>query len=144
MMVDPFKDELAGQQAITTASVEGVREANTTPTVRQRDYTPVELLAEPDGVTHGPLYFEDTFEGKSSEDDTFAWTGEDYWQLFYWRGKFLLDILFFPVNAVVTPPWTVMESDGRLSRRVLGCDLDSERWAEPEVNEPIEADSAGG
>jgi len=143
-MVDPFRDELAGKQAITTASVESVRSLHLIPTVRQRDYTPVELLAEPDEVTHLPLYFEDTFEDCGSDDGQFAWTGMDYWHLFYWRGRFLFDIVAFPVNAVVTPPWTVMESDGRLSRRVWGCDFDSKRSAEPAANEPVEADSTGG
>lgn len=144
LMVNPFKDELAGQRVMTTASVEGARAATVTPTVRQRDYTPFELHAEPDGVTHGPLYFEDRFEDKGSEDGRFAWTGEDYWQLFYWRGRFLLNTVFFPVSAVVTPPWTVMESDGRLSRQELGYDHDAERWVEPEEEQPTEADSAGG
>ena len=144
LMVNPFKDEFAGQQATTTASVEGARAAKTTPTVRQLDYAPVELRAEADGVTHGPLYFEDPFEDKDSEDGRFAWTGEDYLQIFYWRGRFLLNTVFFPVSAVVTPPWTVMESDGRLSRQALGYDHDAERWVEPAVDKSTEADSAGG
>lgn len=144
LMVDPFKDELAGRQVMSTASVEGAREAKTTPTVRQRDYTPFELHAEAGDVTHGPLYFEDPFEDKGSEDDRFAWTGEDYLQMFYWRGRFLLNTAFFPVSAVVTPPWTVMESDGRLSRQALGYDHDAERWIEPEAGQSTEADSAGG
>lgn len=144
LIVNPFKDELAGQQAMTTASVEGARAAKTTPSVRQRDYPPVELRAEADGVTHGPLYFEDPFEDKGSEDGRFAWTGEDYLQLFYWRGRFLLNTVLFPISAVVTPPWMVMESDGRLSRQALGCDHDAERWVEPAVDKPTEAVSAGG
>ena len=144
LMVDPFKDELAGQQAITTASVEGAQAAKTTPTVRQRDYTPVELRAEADGVTHGPLYFEDPFENKGSEDGRFAWTGEDYLQMFYWRGRFLLNTVLFPISAVVTPPWTMMESDGHLTRQALGHDHDAERWVEPPAEEPTEVYSAGG
>ena len=77
LMVNPFRDELAGRQEMTTASVEGARAAKTTPTVRQRDYAPFELHAENMGVTHGPLYFEDSSEDKGSEDGRFAWTGED-------------------------------------------------------------------
>jgi hypothetical protein len=144
LMVNPFRDELAGRQEMTTASVEGARAAKTTPTVRQRDYAPFELHAEGDGVTHGPLYFEDPFEDKGSEDGRFAWTGEDYLQFVYWRGRFLLNTLFFPVSAVVTPPWTVMESDGRVSREALGWDHDAERWVEPPVDEPTDSVSAGG
>jgi len=143
-MVNPFHDELAGQQAVTTASVEGARAAKTTPTVRQRDYPTVELRPEAEGVTHGPLYFEDPFEDKGSEDGRFAWTGEDYLQMFYWRGRFLLNTFFFPVSAVVTPPWTIMESDGRLSRQALGYDHDAERAAEPAQDERINAVAAGG
>jgi len=144
LMVNPFRDELAGRQEMTTASVEGARAAKTTPTVRQRDYAPFELHAENMGVTHGPLYFEDSSEDKGSEDGRFAWTGEDYLQLFYWRGRFLLNTLFFPVSAVVTPPWTVMESDGRISRHALGFDYDAKRLVEPPVDEPTDAVSAGG
>jgi len=144
LMVNPFRDELAGQPEVTTASVEGARAAKTTPTVRQRDYTPFELCAEHEGVTHGPLYFEDSSEDKGSDDDRFAWTGEDYLQLFYWRGRFLLNTVFFPVSAVVTPPWTVMESDGRISRHSLGFDYDATRWAEPTIDKPTDVVSAGG
>ena len=144
LMVNPFRDELAGQQGTTTASVEGARAAMTTPTVRQRGYEPFELHAEDEGVTHGPLYFEDPFEDKGSVDGRFAWTGEDYLQMFYWRGRFLLNTVFFPVSAVVTPPWTVMESDGHLSRQALGYDHDAERWVGPPADEPIDATSAGG
>jgi len=144
LMVDPFRDELEGRQEMTTASVEGARAAKTTPAVRQRDYAAFELLAEHEGVTHGPLYFEDPFEDKGSEDGRFAWTGEDYFQIFYWRARFLANAIAFPVSAVVTPPWTVMESDGRLSRQALGYDHDAERWVEPPVDEPTDTVSAGG
>lgn len=144
LMVNPFRDEFAGQQAMTTASVEGARAAETTPTVRQREYALLELRPEEMGVTHGPLYFEDPFEDKGSVDGRFAWTGEDYLQMFYWRGRFLLNTVFFPVSAVVTPPWTVMESDGRLSRQALGYDHDAKRWVEPPVDDPTPSVSAGG
>ena len=144
LMANPFHDELAGRQEMTTASVEGARAANTTPTVRQRDYATVELRPENMGVTHVPLYFEDPFEDKGSEDGRFAWTGEDYLQMFYWRGRFLLNTVLFPVSAVVTAPWTVMESDGRLSRQALGYDHDAKRWVEPPVDDSTDAVSAGG
>jgi len=144
LMVDPFRDELEGRQEMTTASVEGVRAAQTTPTVRQRDYATFELRAEDEGVTHGPLYFEDSSEDRGSDDGRFAWTGEDYLHLFYWRGRFLVNTVFFPVSAVATPPWTVMESDGRISRQSLGFEYDATRCAEPQVDEPTDAVSTGG
>jgi len=144
LMVNPFRDELAGRQEITTASVDGARAAITAPTVRQRDYAAFELQPENEGITHGPLYFEDSSEDKGSDDGRFAWTGEDYLHLFYWRGRFLVNTVFFPVSAVATPPWTVMESDGRISRQSLGFDYDAERRIEPAVAEPVDAVSAGG
>jgi len=130
LMVNPFKDELAGPQSTTTASVDGVRAANAAPAVRQRGYAPVEIHAENGAVTHGPLYFEDPFEDKGSEDGQFAWSGEDYLQAAYWRGRFLVNTLLFPISAIVTPPWTVMESDGHLSRQALAMDHDAQRAAE--------------
>ncbi len=144
LMVNPFRDELEGRQEMTTASVEGARAAEATPSIRQRDFARVELRPENMDVTHGPLYFEDPFEDKGSEDGRFAWTGEDYLQMFYWRGRFLLNTVLFPVSAVVTPPWTVMESDGRLSRQALGYDHDAERWVEPPADDPTPTVSAGG
>ncbi len=145
LKVDPFKDELAGRQEITTASVEGARTAQTAPAMpRARGYAPFELHAEPEGVTHGPLYFEDPFEDKGSEDGQFAWTGEDYLQLFYWRARYLLNGIFLPVSLVVTPPWTVMESDGHLSRQALGYDHDAERAVAPSSDEPTGEVSTGG
>ncbi|MFH1109258.1 MAG: hypothetical protein V1790_08700 [Planctomycetota bacterium] len=130
LMVNPFHDELAGPQQMTTPSVEGARAATAAPSLRQRGYAPVEIHAENGAVTHGPLYFEDPFEDKGSEDGQFAWTGEDYLQAAYWRGRFLVNTLLFPISAIVTPPWTVMESDGHLSRQALGMDHDAQRAAE--------------
>jgi hypothetical protein len=130
LMVNPFKDELVGPPSATTASVDGVRAANAAPSVRQRGYAPVEIHAESGAVTHGPLYFEDPYEEKGSADGQFAWTREDYFQAAYWRGRFLVNVLLFPISAIVTPPWTVMESDGRLSRQALGMDHDAQRAAE--------------
>jgi hypothetical protein len=149
LMVNPFKDELAGPQPTTTASVDGVRAANAVPSVRQRGYTPVEIHAESGAVTHGPLYFEDPYEEKGSEDGQFAWTREDYFQAAYWRGRFLVNVLLFPISAIVTPPWTVMESDGHLSGQAVRVDHDAQRAAEassaaaPQPDEGAAAQAGG-
>ena len=132
LMVNPFTDELASQRAVTTASVDGARAAKVTPTVLRRSYEQMSVWAEDGAVTHGPLYFEDLFEDRGSEDNRFAWTAEDYLQLFYWRGRFLVNGALFPLSAVVTPPWTVMASDGELGRRTLGMDHDARRWTPPD------------
>ncbi len=127
LMVCPFHDEFVVHPVdTTTGSVNGVRGSGLAAALRERGHEPTERHAESGTVTHGPLYFEDPFEDKGSEDGQFAWTGEDYLQIFYWRGRFLLNGIAFPVSAVVTPPWTVMCSDGRLSRQALGYDHDAE------------------
>jgi len=144
-MVCPFHDEFVVHPTVaTTASAEGVHAAKATPVLRQRDHAQKEISPNDGAVTHGPLYFEDPFEDKGSEDGKFAWTGEDYLQWWYWRGRFLLNAVALPVSAVVTPPWVVMVSDGRLSRQALGYDHDAERWAKPldEPAAPPEAEAA--
>ena len=95
-----------------------------------RDFSVTQVPVQDGTVLHLPLYFEDPFEDKGSEDGRFAWTGEDYFQILYWRGRFLLNAVAFPISATVTPPWVVMESDGRLSRQILWKDHDATRWQE--------------
>lgn len=133
LLVHPFRDELANEPPVTTASVETVQNSKATRSVQQRDWPAEELYAQNGAVQHHPLYFEDPYEDKGSDDGKFAWTYEDYVQLFYWRGRFLLNTILFPVSVAVTPPWTVMESDGVLSRQALRWDHDAERakCAEP-------------
>jgi len=131
-LVCPFHDEFVVHPVhSTTASVEGARAAEVTPVIRTRGHAPTERHAENGTVAHAPLYFEDPFEDKGSEDGQFAWTGEDYLQMFYWRVRFLVNAIALPVSAVVTPPWTVMGSDGRLSRQAFGYDHDAERLCHP-------------
>jgi hypothetical protein len=92
-----------------------------------------------DGATrHWPTYFEDPFEDKGAgregrNQHYIGW--EDYVALPYCYARFTLNWLGFPVSAIVTPPWTVMVSDGRVSRQALGHDHD----AAPEAHEPLVA-----
>jgi hypothetical protein len=125
LMVNPFEDELAGGQAVTTPSVEGARVVEATPSELVREHEASTLCAKGGTVTHGPLYFEDPTDEHGSDDGQFAWTAEDYWHFLSWRGRFVINGLFFPASVVVTPPWMVMESDGKPSREVLGERLDA-------------------
>ena len=132
LMPCPFHDEFVLHPVdTTTGSVEDARASGATYALRERGHVPTQRSPENGTVTHLPLYFEDPFEDKGSEDGQFAWTGEDYLQMVYWRARFLANGIAWPVSAVVTPPWTIMESDGRLSRQALGYDHDAERACVP-------------
>jgi hypothetical protein len=101
---------------------------------RQRDWEQTTLTADSGAVAHLPLYFEDPFEdkgdGRTDETDphnVYRGGWEDYVALPYCFGRFTANWLLLPVSAVVTTPWTIMESDGKLSRQLLGYDHDAER-----------------
>ena len=113
LMVNPFTDELARQQVVTTPSADGVRAEEATTTGLKRSHARVEVATPSGTVTHGPLYFDSGLGKLDSDDGRFAWTCEDYLQLFHWRGRFLFDAAVLPIRAVVTPPCVVMESDGQ-------------------------------
>ena len=127
LVVNPFADELASQQKVTTPSAERARAATPAPSTLHRSHLVRKIRTHDGAVTHGPLYFEDPFEDHGSEDARSAWTGEDYLHLACGPGRYLLNGALFPVSAMVTPPWVVMTSDGRLSRQILGMDHDAER-----------------
>jgi len=80
---------------------------------------------EPGDVVHWPLWFEDPFEDKGSEDGKFAWTAEDYLAMPYSFARLLLNTMGWPISAIVTPPGAPMVSDGVLSRQALGKDHDA-------------------
>lgn len=112
----PFIDELAAGPAVTTPSVEAARAMSTEPRFSHRPHAPVKVELPAGTVTHGPLYFQDPYEGTGSDDGRFAWSGEDYFCWLYGPSRFLLNTAFFPVSAAVTPPWHLMESDARADR----------------------------
>ena len=91
----------------------------------QRDWPRIEVAAESGAVTHWPLYFEDPFEDKGAGRAEYRLGWEDYLAMPYGYARFTLNWLLLPVSAVVTPPWTLMESDGVLSRQRLGYDHDA-------------------
>ena len=88
-------------------------------------------------VTHWPLWFEDPFEDKGNRlvtpadrdapDNSFAVTWVDYLHMGYGPGRMLLNIAGFPISAIIEPPGTLMESDGRIDKNILGYDHDAKR-----------------
>lgn len=100
--------------------------------VRQRGWPATTVAAESGAVIHWPLYFEDPFEDKghgrtdrTHPHDVYRGGWEDYVAFPYCFARFTANWLLLPVSAIVTPPWTLMESDGQLSRQILGYDHDA-------------------
>lgn len=127
LMVNPFVDELAGQERVTTASASRARAADVTPQDLRRQHDTMELTIPDSAVTHGPLYFEDPFVSQGSEDGRFIWNGEDLLSFFYGPARFMVNAAFFPVSAVVAPPWTVMASEARTGRKAVRVVRDADR-----------------
>lgn len=89
---------------------------------------PLSVSAERGAVDHGPLYLEDPFadKGHGREGSNVYYIGwEDYVALPYCFARYTLNWLALPVSMVVTPPWTVMESDGEISKQILWYDHDA-------------------
>jgi len=99
--------------------------------LRHRDWETVTVSAASGAVTHWPLYFEDPFEDKGHGRSDYRLGWEDYVAMPYGYARYTLNWLFFPVSTITTPPWTLMESDGVLSRQALGYDHDATRAGEP-------------
>ncbi len=108
-------------------------------TPRARGWPQISLTAVSGSVTHGPLYGEDPFVDKGAGNGRFDEFGtgedayrigwEDYLALPYCFARHTLNWLAIPVSAAITPPWTEMASDGRVSRQALGYDHDARRAA---------------
>jgi hypothetical protein len=125
-LINPWLDDLPNAAEVTTASAEGTRAAPSQPTLPARGFGQVAVAPQDGTVAHWPLWWEDPFEDKGSQqDERFEVTEEDYLCVFYGPGRFLLNTMAFPVSAWVTKPFTVMCSDGRLSRQALGYDHDA-------------------
>lgn len=99
---------------------------------RQRGWELTAARAESGAVAHWPLYFEDPFEDKghgrtdaTHPHNVYHGGWEDYVAILYGVSRFTANWLMLPVSAVVTPPWTVMESDGQISKQLLWYDHDA-------------------
>lgn len=136
---NPFKDSSATIDAeMTTASADGFKGKSEfyVPLNRRGEISTV--YYENGAVSHWPLWFEDPFEDKGNDvtdpndldapDNHFAWNWVDYMHWAYGPGRaFFVNGVFWPVSAVVTPPGTLMESDGRISKGLLCYDHDAKR-----------------
>lgn len=122
--LNPWLDDLPIVEQVTTASVEGARIAPRKPSAPRRSFAAFRVEPQPGTVSHWPLWWQDPFEDKGSEDGRFAWTAEDYFALAYSPGRFLVNMMGFPASVYLTRPGTVMCSDGKLSRQRLGYDHD--------------------
>jgi len=140
----PYHDEFADRAPVTTHSVDIAyeKEAPPQPEPRQREFAETVVKTADGTVLHTPLYFEDSVEDKGSADGKFAWTWEDFVFVPYWRARFVLNAVMFPVSAIVTPPWTVMASDGQISKQALGYCHDAERWPHDAPNDPVDDEPA--
>lgn len=110
--VNPFHDEMRHVVEVTTPSVDGIRAAEAARSDRRQEYAPAIAISLDQAVTHEPLLFENLYEEVTEDDRRFEWTLEDYFHVFYWRARFLANLVALPVSLVVTPPWVVQESDG--------------------------------
>ena len=125
-----------------------IRENHQASAPRARGWDASHVAAVDGTVTHWPLYMEDPFVDKGSGNNPFepfetgvneyrvGW--EDLLAIPYGHARYTLNYLLMPLSAIVTPPWTVMESDGFISRQALGYDHDAtpqetER-TEPQMN----------
>ncbi len=110
---------------------------------RSRDWDAHTVSPESGIVYHWPLYFENPFvdkgHGRTDETDphNVYRLGWESWVNFpYNYARFTANWLFLPVSAVVTPPWTLMESDGKVSRQALGYDHDATPTPDPAAAPP--------
>ncbi len=124
--INPWTDEMVPHDYVTTASVENARADGESFDLVSRTFAPT-LIGPQDGtVSHFPLWFEDPFEDRGSDDDQFAVTGEDYLAMPYGLTRFFLNGVGVPISAVVQAPVPLMGSDGITSRGLLGLDHDAE------------------
>lgn len=114
---NPFADEFAASPPVTTASVEAARSVEARPIDQRRPYAETQVRAKVGVVTHGPLYYEDPLFEELDGDGRFAWAPVDYLYWVYGPACYFVDSVAFPVSAAFTPPWQVMESDGKAEHR---------------------------
>lgn len=101
---------------------------------RARDWEARDVRTESGVVYHWPLYFEDPFEDKghgrtdATDPHNVYRQGWESWVAFpYGFARFTTNWVLLPVSAIVTPPWTVMESDGNVSQQLVWRDHDATR-----------------
>jgi hypothetical protein len=113
-------DETIPADDITTATAKNIERlglergsAATEPAaLRPRDWPGLRARGNRGSVVHWPLWYEDPFEDCGSEDGRFAWTWVDAAAVPATTGRWVIDALGLPVSMLVTPPFTIMSSDG--------------------------------
>jgi hypothetical protein len=139
--INPFVDESEPASTITTPTAEAADAVvPTASTEHLRDWEVMTRYYEKNGSTHWPLWWEDPFEDKGSDDMKFAWTAEDYVGMPYGWSRWLLNTMAWPVSAIVTPPGTIMTSDGYVSKQALGYDHDARKGPIEQVETPPRID----
>lgn len=137
---NPWVDSSAiVEDDMTTASAQGYTGKSEFASNRWRTNWPRHtVIFENGAVSHWPLWFEDPFEDKGNRyhevmdedepDVVFAMNWVDYMHIAYGPARFILNGAAWPISAVVTPPGTLMESDGHLSPSIIDhYDHDAER-----------------
>lgn len=128
---------------MTTSSAEGYRTVagaseQVAFTAARRTWPTSTVYQENGAVSHWPIWFEDPFidkgngctpaDDRDAPDTDFAWNWVDCLHIGYGPGRMVfVNTAGWPISAVVTPPGTLMESDGRIDKNVLGYDHDAKR-----------------
>lgn len=131
-------DGPAMQQDWMTPTEADVRARFEPSVTAQRDWPQAHVIIASGAVTHWPLYFEDPFVDKGSGNGPFdeMGTGRNEYRVgwqdcvapLYCYARYTMNWLALPFfSAPATPPWTLMESDGHLSKQALGYDHDAAR-----------------
>ncbi len=124
---NPWRDDLPATETATTVSVQVAQAVSAEGTRPDRGFVHLTIAPTSGAVTHGPSYWPDPYEDRGSDDGQFRWTGEDYWAAYYGIGCNMINTVLWPLYAVVTPPDTVMVSDGVSERQWPGWYHDPER-----------------
>ena len=135
---NPYRDSSAViDEEMTTPSAEGYAGRAEFGRPAVRNWTTSEVRYENGAVSHWPLWFEDPFEDKGNRDyavadrdapdNEFAWNWVDYLHMAYGPGRMTLNTVTWPIGAMVTPPGTLMEGDGRIDKGLLWYDHDTKR-----------------
>jgi hypothetical protein len=136
---NPYKDSGALiETEMTTASTEGYQGRAEFGQSPRRNWAASQVRYENGAVSHWPLWFEDPFEDKGNAfrpvadrdapDNEFARNWVDYLHIPYGPGRMIfLNAALWPASAIVTPPGTLMESNGRIDKGILWHDHDAKR-----------------
>lgn len=136
-MINPFNDDVEGGQSITSPTLIAAEQHAGQPTaLRERTWNVSTRYYPKGGVNHWPLWFQDPFEDMGSQDNKYVWTIEDYIAMPYGWARWDLNTFALPISMIVTPPGTIMSSDGDLSKQLLGYDHDARIGPTHSVEKP--------